>query len=504
MRAIIKVSTAVLLLASAQAVLFLPAARGQDPAAKDPELERLEKETKRYQQEKAMWDAREAAAKAQSASTSQQFGSLASFSNTPDSVKMGSETGVGKLETNLLATTATRQAAAALADRLCSVVADHSGVERAAACAPGTGTPPAEPKLPIRGYALTGEACQDITTPDRLPLEMTKGGPAPNQLDSAAAVVFLTEGQTGYFDGYEALMTRLTSLGRDMCSLIDSTRTHLSETEPLLTRMATRRAPAITKEALAGGGIGLPGAATALNTIANLVRTEYSVYYHSLTPDQAMLIKETALAFRARRPGTEVFAPELFPLTAPTWDNPLQNKLDLLDAIVARAMEQAEVHGKTYNVLAALAEGATGPQQNALNAASNTHEEDQKALLAAAKAYKDLMTVYAQGAEGKPPVLALGLRQARAAQLLKEGGLLVLLKLNFVGGTTYSKKNFFTAFGGMPFYASGGAIASYTVMDGRSGRIIDSAAVPASSGFQSVPAVHRGFRRQRDRGEQGN
>lgn len=62
---------------------------------------------------------------------------------------------------------------------------------------------------------------------------------------------------------------------------------------------------------------------------------------------------------------------------------------------------------------------------------------------------------------GQPP--GLGLRQAKLRQMLDGGAYLVATDIQKMGGTSYDKKNFFTFLGGMPYFVSGSAAASYTV-----------------------------------------
>lgn len=464
----------------------------ENSTPEDKEKARLEQQTKLYQAEKAMWEAREAASKAESASTTAKFGPLATYDNSKAGAVSHAASGTtsGSLEGNLLAAVATREAADELAQRLCTLSGGNPADCRNGVASPAAATYEEAPRLTYDLGAI--DPCESLLVPDSLPA----GNPAGER-----AYVFLSEGQNSNFEIFETLMVRLTAAGRQMCNALDVAEQQNARTAELVARLPKAAAPRGPTVGGGGIGFGIEAASTALSTLANLFKTDYTVAYHSLTPDNLLLIKETVAGFMGRRPNSWVHAPELFPLAPSGGDNPLEAKLEVMDRILGRVVAETGEQARLNGLLAAAVPGLQGKGEllASANAAADMHKAHRDALVASAKVYTDYLSAAAQGTDSKQPQLAVGLRQARAAQMLKNGGVLVLMKMNLLGATSYTKKNFFTAFGEMPFYASGGVIASYAVMEGRTGRVLDAATVPVASGFQSVPAVHRNFRKRQDR-----
>ncbi|HEX8380861.1 MAG TPA: hypothetical protein VF619_09980 [Allosphingosinicella sp.] len=482
--------------AAALLVTFQVGAYAADPEEEetktetDPEVDRLEKEKKIYEAKEAMWKAREAASKAESAAATAKFGPLASVSNE-GGVSFGKEgETAGKLEANLLAALATREAADRLAQRLCDTLTPGAGVR--GRCNKAVAKLP-EPKLT---YDIEADATceQRLTASDGLPTLVTMP-----QWDERP-VVFLSEADNANFEVYESLMVRLTSLGKQMCNALDVAAQQSPNSELLLSRLRGKSGGSTAggEGFVGGGGPGLAAIATAVDTVARLFETEYKVSDIALNEETMLLIKETMAAYKMRRPKSRIFAPELFPLTPVSPDNPIRLKLSAMDATLSEITTAAGEQRQLQNALTPFAEKAPKELQAAVNSAVDAHEANAKTLSDLAKAYTDLLVTLSTPAEGKSQ-LAVALRQAESAQSLKRGGVLALLKMNMRGATSFTKKNFFTAFGGMPFYVSGGAVASYAVMDGQSGEVLDSISVPIASGFQSVPEVHRSFRRRQAR-----
>lgn len=489
-RPMLKVAAAALLVAGGQVGLAYAQPGDSGTSSQDKEKERLEQQTKLYEAEKAMWQAREAASKAETASTQATFGPLGTFDNSKGgSISFGAkDQGPGTLEGSLLAATATREAGDRFARRLCEMFAPAG--RRSQSRCESRNSAQFEEEPPTLPYDVSGvDPCGSLFVPDSLPaLPVGPRGERP--------FIFLSEGQNSNFEIYETLMVRLTSAGRQMCNALSVAEEQNARSLELLATVGkTGRQSGPTPVS----GLPITAAATALTTLANLFRTDYSVAYHDLPEDNLLLIKETVSGFLSRRPGSWVHAPELFPLAPSEGSNPLEAKLRVMDAVLGKVVAESGEQARLQTLLTAALPGLKGEPLAAVTAARDMHKSHRENLVAAAKVYTDYLTSTAQGADGKQPPLALGLRQARAAQMLKGGGVLVLMKMNLMGATSFTKKNFWTSFGGMPFYASGGVIASYAVMEGRSGRLLDAASVPIASGFKSVPEVHRSFRSRQAR-----
>lgn len=59
-----------------------------------------------------------------------------------------------------------------------------------------------------------------------------------------------------------------------------------------------------------------------------------------------------------------------------------------------------------------------------------------------------------------------------------------------VAGTTYTKKNICSSLGKNPFFVMDGGVASFSLFDGKSGKVLGSALTPVHGGYFSVDEVH--------------
>jgi hypothetical protein len=112
-------------------------------------------------------------------------------------------------------------------------------------------------------------------------------------------------------------------------------------------------------------------------------------------------------------------------------------------------------------------------------------------LGAAIKGYDDYIAKISAPSEKGVSELAEAARQAWMRADLDSGSYLLTVKMNAAGGSTYTKKNFFTFLGGTPFYVSGGTVASFTFIEGATGQVAKAGAYGVAGGFKSLGAVHR-------------
>jgi hypothetical protein len=93
--------------------------------------------------------------------------------------------------------------------------------------------------------------------------------------------------------------------------------------------------------------------------------------------------------------------------------------------------------------------------------------------------FSKLTTVDDKGAT----LLTNVIRESIVADALEKGDFLLLVKLQQSGGAFYTKKNMWTLFGTMPFYHMGGVVASFVLLDGKTGAVLKSGVVPVHGGF---------------------
>lgn len=73
--------------------------------------------------------------------------------------------------------------------------------------------------------------------------------------------------------------------------------------------------------------------------------------------------------------------------------------------------------------------------------------------------------------------------------LREPGSQLLLLKVQYTKGSSYTEKNLWTSFGAMPFSVAGGAVVSYTLVVAGNGSVLASGVIPVHGGFTSVKDV---------------
>jgi hypothetical protein len=78
------------------------------------------------------------------------------------------------------------------------------------------------------------------------------------------------------------------------------------------------------------------------------------------------------------------------------------------------------------------------------------------------------------------------IEQREIQNSLAAGELVLFLKTNAAVGGYYTKKNLWTFLGGMPFYTMGGAVVSYSLIDGPTGAVKLAGVVTRHGGYQKL------------------
>ena len=256
-------------------------------------------------------------------------------------------------------------------------------------------------------------------------------------------VVIVAQSTVGVTDLADSFLLRTSALGREFGAAL--------ETPPM-----------VGDGEVEGGSAAVVGAI--VNTIGTLFRADYTVYGIPVTTDQTLLTKRVALSFKASGLQNPVYLPDLSPVGPLDSTNPAIRRLAALDALRSLAL-----------------------------AAAATNANAKVRLEAAIKAYDDAFAALHTASDGKPPLMATVIRQAHIAKLVRDGGYLVVTNVHVMGGTSYTKKNFFTFLGGMPYFVTGGALASYIVQDGPTGSVLDTVTVPVMSGYYRINQLDRAF-----------
>jgi hypothetical protein len=476
--------------AIAQDTQDTPAEKPNSGTQEDPVIAQANRDKARAEALKATADAQKAAREANVAAAGSLFGPLSSYTGATGATTVD-PTNRGALEATLLSSLAMQEAVEPLA-RDVAILARRSnedGSRRLAYGCPDRGAgarasdscdaPPALAGLDSRNRP-SRELCEDVNRLGAVP-------PMPRY----RPLVVVSEDAQGPAALAETFEVQTAGMARELCRA-------LAESEALLQRDATARGMANEgRERAAGFSPAAVGAA--VNTVASLLRTDYTIYGIALQPEQNQLVRELAGALLARNLPNPVYTPGLFPVGPTTDDNPALQRVSLLEALRSQAANATAAHAELMRSMAQRVASLRGPALQALNAQKGDHERMKARLDEAIKAYTTLINELTSRQDGQPPALAGIIRQAHTAALLRQGGLLVVTKIHFQGGTAFTRQNFFSSLFGMPYRVSGGALVSSIVQDGRTGQVYQTEVVPVSGGFYGPTQIRRAIEEARAR-----
>ena len=232
---------------------------------------------------------------------------------------------------------------------------------------------------------------------------------------------------------------------------------------------------------------------TAIAVLGNLLRTEYSVANVSLTPDDQLLMRSVMdmapcrNKYAFRLPGHYI---------APTRlenNGAMQSMREL--EILRRELERKLLSDTTIraNGLAAAKAEKDKDEATKLRVAAERFDIPIDAATKALDAHATFRTFLSTPNDKGILPLSLITRQADLAAPLGNGGYVLVLKANALGGTSYTRKDFWTFFGKMPFYVTGGTTASYTLIDGGSSNVVDAGIAARAAPYTKVHRVTTRF-----------
>jgi hypothetical protein len=225
-------------------------------------------------------------------------------------------------------------------------------------------------------------------------------------------------------------------------------------------------------------GLGLD----ALNKILAFAKTDYKFANVDVASSDAMLLSELAGRLSARNLVVEL--PYTFLANPVAATNPaLQRAIDIygwgVDAKKTVKRFQ-EIQAAIEKLLAA----------TPADAQLKTDLQTAKDAVTTWVTFGDAIDAWSKTAttvddKGATP-LATVVRQAAIRQKLDNGASFLVVQVHKVAGTTYTKKNILSSLGGNPFFVMGGSVASYTLFDGKTGRVLGSSLTPLHGGYLSV------------------
>lgn len=400
------------------------------------ERESQERELARLERLKKIAEARKLLATEQGTGALAELGPLGTYAGATGSVTVDTSNNA-VMEATILATRSLDEIGYAMGDRLVKVVGS-----------PGATTTASPAPTPARPTDRAG-ICAEV-----------RGNVTFRKVSAVRPVIIVAAGGATLTDQSDTFMIRTAAIGRELCAAL--AQADAAPVPPPKPGKPVK--PGQEQTVVEGTGGGIPAVAAAVDTFARLFRADYKIYGITVTEDEKLLSRSVALRFLAATPRlpNPVLLPELFPPSPADADNSAVRRLAMLDELRELAVERI----------------AKGPQPRLTDAVS---------------AYDKALAGLTASDGAQAPLIGLVLRQAKLRQLMDGGAYLVVTDIQRMGGTSYDKKNFFTFLGGMPYFVSGSAAASYAVQDTATEAVLDALNLQVSGGYHRVNALPKSF-----------
>jgi hypothetical protein len=231
---------------------------------------------------------------------------------------------------------------------------------------------------------------------------------------------------------------------------------------------------------VAAAGLALDAA----DKLLGFFRTDYTVGGIDVTLEDAMLVNE--LAGLLTDEGMTVFLPKVFS------GNELSQAAEAVIADVqgmAQRRANSTATATEHQRLAAVWNERAGAEADVvkkaeMTAAAAAHQRASDGIGKATTLYDSWFDKLSSPDEKSSLVPIVSVIRERALTSALDGGRSLLsVKLHASGGSYYTKKNIWTVFGGMPFFHMGGTVASYALIDGKTGAVKGAGTLPVHGGF---------------------
>lgn len=234
-----------------------------------------------------------------------------------------------------------------------------------------------------------------------------------------------------------------------------------------------------------------PALAAALPFVSNLLsyaKTDYKFIGFDITTSDAMLLR--AIAGKLVAKGRAVNIPAVYYLPQASESSlSLLSQIGDLDTWSLKAKKLLGLYGDQKKQIEK--DLARTPNDETLKKKSEQLQLNTATWQAIADAIdawsKKLITADDKGTSA----IATIVRQGAIKQPLDAGAGLLVVELHKVSATGYSKKNLWSSLGANPFFVMGGAVASYVLVNGKTGEVMSAQLLPLSGEYLSVSDVEQ-------------
>lgn len=237
--------------------------------------------------------------------------------------------------------------------------------------------------------------------------------------------------------------------------------------EALSAAMNTTKPVCPTAAGVVAAAVPVAAIGAAVELAARLFRTDFTVSNLEIATDDQLLARSVAAALTG--PNRDVFVPSM--VTTPAIGSGNSVIMDFKSL------------GLEHDALQACL--------SKLNKAPKTNKDAIAKLSAISKRYDDFVTgVSAPNDKGAIEIIVAARQAILRDQLDKPDTQVLRVKMHSTGGTLYTQKNFWTAFGAPIFHVTGGTVVSYALADPKSGKLGVGGSLMCSSGFHTAKQVH--------------
>ncbi len=250
----------------------------------------------------------------------------------------------------------------------------------------------------------------------------------------------------------------------------------LGDLAPDLSGPSSSLAPPLT---IAGAAI------DALAKLGTYFQSDYEIGGAAVTVDKELLLSAVAGALASR--GQRVLLPNrrLQPLDA------FATLLSEPMALATRAQGQLiEVQAQATRTRSSIAADATADQRKSAEERAQSCDVAAVSLTKALAQWDDLIaSLIAADATGVLFGAKVLVEQALHSAMATPQTLVLMIDTRSAAGGYYTKKNIWTFLGTMPFWAMGGAVCTYWLIDPREGIVVAAGEIPVHSGYLKVSEV---------------
>ena len=234
---------------------------------------------------------------------------------------------------------------------------------------------------------------------------------------------------------------------------------------------------------------------SAINNLLGFFRTDYSIGGFEVSIEDSVLVSEIAGRLSNGNTKWTVKIPALFDPAA--LNNAGSEVIGALTALSLKkddAVKKQSEHERAAGVFQKMA-----TEENDEGKKNDLEKKAQLQTLAA-QVQKRAVSLFdgwfgklsaIDDKTGAVPLVTV-IREGAVATALEAGRLLLVAKLHKSGGAYYTKKSMWSVFfPGIPLYHMGGTVASFALLEGKTGNVLAAGAVPIHGGFVKAKDVQK-------------